>query len=342
MPAPRKPKKVLVQFAIALVVAIILGVGALVVGFGIITNVTGSAESKQKELLAEKEKLEAEKKRLQDEQLRMQSTPKTFKVVQAVTDLTPGQPITQEMVTLVQTPDRPMAGTLSMLSQAVGKMVKLPIMKGEPIEMGRLLDAGGFINVQDGMRAITIQVDAIGGLNGSLIPGAHVDVLTTVAKNEGSVTRTLLQDIPVITVGEGSSTASGGNANSNGASKSASSSGLPVTLVVTPRQAELLTLANTVGAFHLTLRNFGDKRKNKMTGADITSLMTGVDPDALGKHAPSKPRMPIGGGDGFHNVNYSPDAMNLPAPSAGAPAGSSRFSMQIYRGTGSETMDFQQ
>lgn len=228
-----------------------------------------------------------------------------------------------------------------MLSQAVGKMVKLPIMKGEALEMGKLLDAGGFINVRDGMRAITIQVDAVGGLNGSLIPGSHVDILTTVAQNEGRVTRTLLQDIQVITVGEGAPSAGGAaNGSGGGTAKPVSTAGMPVTLVVSPKQAELLTLANTVGSFHLTLRNFSDKRTNKMNGADITTLMTGTEPDALSKILPSKPHAPSGA-DGFHNVNYSPDAMNLPAPSAGAPSGS-RFSMQIYRGTGSETMDFQQ
>ncbi|MCE3235834.1 MAG: cpaB [Vampirovibrio sp.] len=331
MPAPRRPKKVLVQFAVALVIAVVLGIGALVVGFSIINGVSSQAQKTQEDLLKEKQKLEDEKKRLMAEQASLDSKPRTFKVVQAVADLTPGQPITQEMVTVVTLDERPSTGTLNMLSQAVGKIVKAPIMKGEPLEMNKLLDAGGYVTVQDGMRAITINVDAIGGLNGALIPGSHVDVLTTVTKNDSSVTRTLLQNIQVVSVG---------NSSGSGAAKPATA-GLPVTLIVTPKQAELLTLANTLGAFHLTLRNFNDKRTNRTAGADLTELMTGLSPAVMGKAMP--PRMPQlpAGGNGFHNVNYSPDAMNLPSPSAAGPSGS-KFSMQIYRGTGTETVDFQQ
>lgn len=338
MPAPRRPKKVLVQFAIALVIAVVLGIGAVIVGFSIINGVSNQAQKTQEDLLKEKQKLEDEKKRLQAEQESLNSKPRSFKVVQALMDLTPGQPITQEMVTVVTTEERPMAGTLSMMSQAVGKVVKAPIMKDEPLEMGKLLDAGGYVTVQDGMRAITIQVDTVGGLNGALIPGSHVDILTTVSKGDSSVTRTLFQNVQVVSVGNSSANSSPSGAPSIKPMPTAG--GMPVTVIVTPKQAELLTLANTLGSFHLTLRSFNDKRTMKTTGADINELMTGLQPSSLGKAMP--PRLHgSSGNDGFQNVNFSPDATSLPSPSAAGPSGS-KFSMQIYRGTGTETVDFQQ
>jgi pilus assembly protein CpaB len=255
-------------------------------------------------------------------------------VVQALIDLSPGQPITQDMVTLVPTEDRPSAGTLSMLSQAVGKVVRSPIIKGEPLDSGKLLDSGNYLSVEPGKRAITIQVDTIGGLNGALIPGSHVDILTTVKDKEtqNPLTRTVLQNIPVLSVGD----------SPDGKSAKQQTGGIPVTLAVAPPQAELLALANLAGTFHLTLRNYNDSRVPKVGGADMNTLMTAVSRDGLGKSVPPPPHMPASGGnDGFHNVNFSPDAGDLPSPDAGGPSGS-KFSMQIYRGTGSETVDFQQ
>jgi Flp pilus assembly protein CpaB len=337
MPATRKPKKVLIQFAVAGVFAIFLFIVTVVGLVWWAGNLTSQTQSTQSELAKEKEKLEAEKKRLQEEQENVQRTPRSYKVVQASVDLTPGQPITQEMVTIVSTEERPAAGTLSMLSQAVGSIVKSQIMRGEPLEISKLLPKDSYIQVKDGMRAITIQVDAIGGLNGALMAGSHVDILTTIQGEAGSVTRTLLQNVLIVSLGD--SAPSGGP----GAGKPAapSTGGIPVTLMVSPREAELLTLANKMGAFHLTLRDFKDTRKHKTTGADLTELMTGMDMGGLGKDLPGQPRKPSAGNDGFHNVNFTPEAGNLPAPDTSGPGGS-RFSMQIYRGTGAETVDFQQ
>jgi pilus assembly protein CpaB len=207
-------------------------------------------------------------------------------------------------------------------------------MRGEPLETGKLLDSGSYLIVEPGKRAITILVDAVGGLNGALIPGSHVDILTTVKSDVSPVTRTLLQNVPVLSVG-------GASADGKTAGSSSQQNGIPVTVVVTPQQAELLTLANLAGTFHLTLRNYNDGTVPKMTGADLTVLMTDVPMGGLGKKLPKAPPMSGSANNGFQNVNFSPDAGNLPAPDSGGPAGS-KFSMQIYRGTGSETVDFQQ
>jgi len=330
--ANRKPKKVLVQFAIALVVAVLLGVVAVVVGFTIITGVTKQAESAKQEIEKQAQEVAAEKRRLKAEQESQQNAVRTYKIVQAITDLQPGQPITQDMVTLTTSSDRPPNGTLSMISQALGKMVKSPILHGEPLDAARLLDAGGYIMVQEGMRAITISVDPIGGLNGALVPGSHVDILTSVKEGEQTVTKTLLQNVQVASIGNQSLGAR--------AAAAGGESGIPVTLVVSPQQAQKLTLANNLGQFHLTLRNFNDKNNVKMAAEDLTALMTSLPPaegsgKAAAKHGKSSKDA------GFHNVSFSPDASNLPSPLDTAPA-KSKYTLQIYRGTGSESVDFQQ
>lgn len=329
MPAPRKPKKVLVQFAVALVVAVVLGVVAIVVGFTIITGVTNQAQVAKQEAEKRTAEVEAEKRRLKAEQLSQQQSVKTYKVVQALADLEPGQPITQDMVTVVTSNDRPPMGTLTLLSQALGKMVKSPIVKGEPLDGSRLLDTG-YIMVNEGMRAITISVNIFGGVNGALVPGSHVDILTSVKEGEQLVTRTLLQNIQIATIG--SSPNAGAHPSADGA--------IPVTVLVTPQQAQKLTLANGLGTFHLTLRNFNDKRNLQIPTEDLTGLMTGLQPGTGNiKSMQAAPKQAKN--TGFHNVNYSPESNNLPSPLDNTPA-KSKYSMQIYRGTGSESVDFQQ
>lgn len=337
MPASRKPKKVLIQFAVALLVAVLLGGGAVVIGFMIISSVSSQAEQARQEAQQKSEQLQAELERVKHQQVPAEQ--KTYKMVQALMDIQPGQPITRDMVTLVDSEERPMPGTLNMMSQAVGKMVKAPVLKGESLDIGRIIDASGYINVQSGMRAITIQVDSVGGLNGSLAPGARVDVLTTIANEDKTVTRTLMQNVQVIAVGDsGAASAASSSASLLPGKTPARPAGGPVTLVVTPKQAESLTLANQLGTFHLTLRNFHDQQMARSTGTDLTELMSGVDASSLKRALPPKPSPPTA--DGFHNVNYAPDA-NLPTAGSGN-AGKSKYSMQIYRGTGSETVDFQQ
>lgn len=339
MPAPRKPKKVFIQFAIALVVAVIFGAVAIFVGFMVIQGVSTNAQKVQKDAADRELAAKTEREKYQKMLDELKQAPKSFSIVKAVTDLSPGQPITKDMVTLAEVTERPAPGTLSMISHALGKVVKAPIISGEPIESGKLIDTGGFIGVEEGKRAITIQVDNIGGLAGALSPGAHVDVLTTIAQGDESITKTLLQNIPVVSVGGGgSSSASSKRGSTLAAPKETSGGNMAVTVIVTPKQAELLTLAGQLGGFQLTLRNFSDKQHSPLSGADMTALMTGLQPASLKKELPAAPQMPASG-NGFHNVNYAPGE-NLPAPSSGMP-GNPKFTMQIYRGTGSETVDFQ-
>ena len=332
MSVTRKPKKVLIQFLIAFVVAVMFGVVAVGLGFSFFTGVMNQAQVAKAEAEKLASEAEAEKSRLKAEQEAQKQSVKTYKVVQALSNLEPGQAITQDMVTLVTLEERPPAGSLSMISHALGKVVKAPIVKGEPLDNSKLLDTGGYIIVRDGMRAITVSVDMIGGLNGAIVAGSHVDILTSVTQDEKMVTETLLQNIEVAGVGSNFS-----------ASHAASADGsLPVTVIVTPQQAQKLALASGIGKFHLTLRNFHDRHNVKIPTEDLTGLMTGLQPviPHAGKSMSLNYPALSDSGD-FHNVNYAADSASLPSP-INSGSVKSKYSMQIYRGTGTESVDFQQ
>lgn len=320
----RKPKKALIQFALAAVVAIVLGIGAVALTYILITNVSTQAQEQAKAIEEEKLRLAEENERLKRAQ--QQATVISYKEVQAALDLSPGQPITKEMITLVDVDTRPDPTAMTRLSDVVGKVAKTAILSGSVLRRTELTDADGWVQVPEGMRAITIQVDNVAGLNGALTPGSFVDILTTLSNGDETLTKTLLQNIQVISTGG----SSGGTATS----RSSGGSNGAVTLSVSPKQAEMLTLANSLGKFHLTLRNFKDKTKSTIKGSDLHELLTG-------RPATNTAKMPVppmaGMEPGMVPVNFSPGGQ-LPEPAVLKKEPS--FSMQVLRGTGSETVKF--
>jgi Flp pilus assembly protein CpaB len=350
MPAPRKPKKVLIQFAIALVVAAVLGIGAVVAGFSVIMSIQAGALEQQEKLAKEKAEYEEKLKALEREKEKpVVEAPQEYKIVQAVGEIKQGEPITQGKLTKLTVKERPMPGTIEDLSQAVGKIAKVRIIEGEALNSSKLIDSSSMLNVDTGMRAITINVDNIGSLNGALMPGMRVDILATVKQDEKVVTRTMLQNIQVIGVGSGGAGVSaampampaalGSRIPSPASAPSGGGAASAVTFLVSPKQAELLSLANQTSQIHLTLRNYGDKQVTKVAGADVSVLMTGIESDAVRKSLPNMPPPP--GSSGFHNVNYAPGG-NLPSPPDAVGSSKNKFSMQIYKGAGAETVDFEQ
>jgi pilus assembly protein CpaB len=332
MAATRKPKKILLQFALALFIAIILGGGAVVVGLTLISTVSNRANVTQKEAQKKAEDLEAQLERFKKQAALNQRTgEQSWQMVQAQSDIQPGQPITPDMLTTVQSKNYPITGAIRLPAQALGKMVRLPVSRGQIITNGLLIDADVWLKVPDGMRAITIRIDGDGGVNGSLAPGAKVDVLTTIVAQTGTGktianTRTLLQNIPVIGVDSPAANLKPGAPQPT----TPASKMLSVTLVVSPKQAEMLTLAGQVGVFQLTLRNLHDIETAKTTGLDTASLLDGRPPKPPAKPRPRPKPQPA--------PQVGPDVLPLP----GTPGyGKSRFSMKIIRGSGSETVDFQ-
>lgn len=138
------------------------------------------------------------------------------------------------------------------------------ILHDEPILEGRLAQRGSGFGLSPiipvGMRAVTVRVNDVVGVAGYVLPNMRVDVLITGQPpgSEDRVTKTVLQNILVL---------------SAGATIQTDTTGKPVnapnvTLLVTPPQAELLTLAGNEGKIQLVLRNAGDQ------GVEATSGLT--------------------------------------------------------------------
>ena len=134
------------------------------------------------------------------------------------------------------------------------KIVLQTIQKGEVVLPYKLSGPGGrgglAPHIPDDMRAITISVNEIRGVAGFVLPGNHVDLLLTSnlgQKSKKLSTRVLLQDVVVLGVAQDISQ----KKNEPKVVKS-------VTLLVTPKQAQMLALAQKMGGLTLVLRKEGD------------------------------------------------------------------------------------
>ena len=130
-----------------------------------------------------------------------------------------------------------------------------------------------------GMRAVSVKVNEVVGVAGFVLPGMRVDVLVTVRPpgDAGARIATILQNVPVLSAGQQIQADASGKAVN-----------VPVvTLLVTPEQAEILTLAGNEGKIQLVLRNSGDLALGKAPGREMSELY-GHPPKAAPPPAPRR------------------------------------------------------
>lgn len=183
--------------------------------------------------------------------------PEMIKVLVAAKDIPIDTKIDQTFLKAVEMPPASApAGHLTTTDQILGKRLKEPVYNGEVILARRLLDdsAASMLSVTltPGKRAVAIRVDDIIGVSGFILPGSHVDLITT---SGGQGVRTVLQDIKVLTVGQ-TLTAEGGTLRAGS-----------VTLEVDPRQAEIVMEATERGSIRLALRHQLDHGYVELPGA---------------------------------------------------------------------------
>ena len=188
----------------------------------------------------------------------------SVKVLVAVTPLQPGEPLDEKKnVAFKQWPkDLVPPGAVTQLEQIKDRAMKMPVEPGEVCLLSKLGEPGVYSassEIPDGMRIQTVKVDPTMTHSGLMMPGDYVDVLVTYsminAKTRKPVnkTKTVLELIKVFATDN--IRASAAVSNNQGQSDTAAKY---VSLLVTPKQANLLTLAQKKGELHLTLRPKGD------------------------------------------------------------------------------------
>lgn len=163
------------------------------------------------------------------------------------------------------------AGALTKTEDIVGRGVISAVYGGEVILENRLAPKGAGAGlasmIPEGMRAVAVRVNEVVGVAGFVVPGMRVDVLISgnPGGRGGSVTRTLLQNIQVLSAGQEFKKDAEGKPISVQV----------VNLLVSPAEAEMLSLAANQTSIQLVLRNPLDTKVAQTPGTGFNKLFAG-------------------------------------------------------------------
>jgi pilus assembly protein CpaB len=196
----------------------------------------------------------------------------TRTAVVASRDLPAGSVIRREDVKTVNWPGSAVPrGIAVQPGDVVGRGVMTEVRENEPLLESKLAprEGGGglSITIPEGMRAVSVRVDEVVGVAGFVLPGTRVDVLATVMPGTDrtqTTTRIILQNVRALAADQRH------QQDVDGEPRYVT----VVTLLLTPEQSEILTLAATEGRIQLALRNTMDAGETRTTGRRITSLVT--------------------------------------------------------------------
>ncbi len=232
--------------------------------------------------------------RLLGSQAKASKPPATTRVVAAKTNIKLGSMITADNLTSIEIAGTPPKGTILDKDKikVINRGVLSDLYEGEPIIENRLaaVGSGGGLaaTIPPGMRACAVRVDEVVNVSGFVTPGMRVDVLISgnppgqQNSSQGTESRTLLQNIQVLSAGTDYQKDAEGKAKTVQV----------VNLLVTPEQAELLSLASNQVRIQLVLRNPLDTKVSDVAGTATSNLFTGENsaPKKLlhSKNAPPK------------------------------------------------------
>ncbi|MBI1211725.1 MAG: Flp pilus assembly protein CpaB [Alphaproteobacteria bacterium] len=136
-----------------------------------------------------------------------------------------------------------------------GFIARAPLLPGEPVTGQKIVkaDGAGFMAavLTPGMRGVSVKVSAEMGAGGFILPNDRVDIILTrkLGNDDQGVpsfrSMTVLRSVRVLAIDQ--------TAKEDGDSNSIV--GKTATLEVSPKQAEVLALAESMGDLHLSLRS---------------------------------------------------------------------------------------
>lgn len=175
-------------------------------------------------------------------------------VLVATQDIPARMTITAAMVTTVSRPAAAIdPDAIADPAKAVGSLSLITIPAGSTItesKIGHPTDVGLPVRLTPGMRAVSVQIDKVKGVSGLIEPGDRVDVIAIPPKTADvpPPASTILRGILVLAVGDlmeySSATPSPQEQTST-----------TITLEVTPKQADLLAMADLNTVIRLALRS---------------------------------------------------------------------------------------
>jgi len=197
-------------------------------------------------------------------------------IVVAAAEIPSGTMLTPDMVRLQAWPaDSVVPGAFATVEEVVNRGVIDDVLPSEPITEAKLAAVGAGAGLQTtippGMRAVAVRVNDVIGVAGFAGPGPHVDVVVT-ANPAGReyISRVVVANVEVLSAGTLTDRTQTAQGNPTPASV--------VTLLVTPPDAEKITLAQNQGQIALALRNPLDVEMVETKGVRMSALIGEPDP----------------------------------------------------------------
>jgi len=197
----------------------------------------------------------------------------TRHAVVAAKAMTMGTRVTKESVKLVDWPAKtPLPGGFSDIETVVDRGLLASVIENEPLIESKLAprEAGAGLppSIPAGMRAMSVKVNEVIGVAGFVVPGTRVDVVVVIRQRDESMSRVVVGNVQVLTAG-------------TKIDQENSKDGKPipstvVTLLVSPQDAERISLAQSEGQIMLALRNPLDVAPSETRGVRTSSLMGGA------------------------------------------------------------------
>jgi len=209
----------------------------------------------------------------------------TTRLVAAAADIKLGTVLTAADLSSVEIAGTLPKGAIVNPASAIGRGVIAQIAQGEPIvdsDLAPVGSGGGLAaTIPEGMRACAIKVDDVVGVAGFVTPGMRVDVLGSgnppgTSQSQGVESTTILQNIEVLSAGTDIQKDAEGKPQQVQV----------VNLLVTPEQAQQLTLASNQLKIQLVLRNPLDTKVEPVPSTAMNVLFGAV-------QAPGRPRVVV-------------------------------------------------
>ena len=255
--------------------------------------------------------------------------PVPIRAIPAQTELRPAM-FAKRALPKVQLPSDVVSDTASVQGRV--SLVELP--QGEPVRRSNTAaktTLGLAFGVKRGYRAMAVALDIVGDVGDFVKPGNRVDVLVAFVRDQQVVVRTVAQNIEVLSVNRevvvevapaGSAQAEETKAGSPPPSSTPRGQATPVTLALTPAQAQVVLASDSVGKLRLALRAAGDSGVAPLPPANSWSLVGPMPKEKAGAGPPQAQPPPPGS---------QPVVVNAGGPPV-APQAPRRPSVEVIRG----------
>jgi pilus assembly protein CpaB len=196
--------------------------------------------------------------------VREEVTTSTAQVLVAKGDIGLGQMVGPDSFRWQDWPDKAVSASYiqrsnrpNAIKDLENSVARAPMLAGEPVTAMKLVKPGegGVLAaiLPAGMRAISTRIKEETGVGRLILPNDHVDVILIQRRRgrnggEEHVSDTLFRNVRVLAIGQLIEAKDGKRL----------AEGNTATLELTPRQAELLALANSMGEISLALRSIAD------------------------------------------------------------------------------------